>query len=163
MVENTSNQWHITQYSWVAWVETAIKFVALGVALFTFINRAPSAVLELPDGLALIQLVILVLLSLGLLAAIYDRIIEREIIAMGFVIINSLGHWGMVAALLITPRPETPLLIFAGLMLLGDLIKLYWLARTKFRVRDVPLSVMYGLTLFFVAGYALIVVLELAG
>jgi hypothetical protein len=39
-------------------------------------------------------------LSLGLLVAIYDRILEREIIAMVFVILNNLGHWGITAALL---------------------------------------------------------------
>ena len=162
MTVETNKRWHLGRYSRLAWLETALKLVALGSAIVALSRVGGRGTFETPNGLALVQLGVLIILSLGLAAAIFDRIIEREIIAMAFVIVNNVGHWGMSIALLSTSRPDTELLVFAGLMLVADMIKLYMLVKTKFRVRDTPLSVMYGLTLFFICGYLLILLLEFA-
>ncbi|MGD2040357.1 MAG: hypothetical protein PVH11_05990, partial [Anaerolineae bacterium] len=112
--------------------------------------------------LHLFQLIVLFVLSLGLVAAILDRWIEREIVAMVFVILNNVAHWGMVIALLFQPWPGWLLLAFAGLMLLGDLVKLVFLrVHTDFAVRNTPRVALYGLTGVYVTGYSMILLLEL--
>jgi len=93
------------------------------------------------------------LLSLGLLAAILDRILEREIVAMVFVILNNLGHWGMVVTLATKPGPGALLPLFAGLMLAGDAVKLVFLKVHGFQVGDTPRPVLFGLTSAYVVGY----------
>ena len=48
-------------------------------------------------------------------------------------------------------------------MLLGDLVKLVFLKVHNFAVRDTPPAVLYGLTLIYVVGYLLILILEWLG
>jgi hypothetical protein len=63
--------------------------MAIVVGLVALIQAVPAGVFGLPHGLRLAQGAVLVLLSLGLLAAIEDRFIEREIVAMVFVSLMS--------------------------------------------------------------------------
>lgn len=154
------NRWHVAQWHPLAWVETVIKVAAHVTALVAFSSALQRGGWTLPGGAGLAQFIVLAVLSLGLAAAIFDRLAEREIIAMVFVLINNLAHWGMVIALMKPPGPGARLTIFAALMLAGDLVKLVFLAVTDFTVRDTPRSVLYGLTLFYVVGYIAILVLQ---
>jgi hypothetical protein len=142
-------------------LETLIKLAALVLGVIALVQALSGGVFALPGGLRLVQLVILALLSLGLVGAIFDRLALREIVAMIFVILNNLGHWGMVLALASEPGPGGLVLAFAGLMLLGDLVKLVFLKVHDFSVRDLPKVVLYGLTSVYIVGYLVILLLEL--
>lgn len=158
---HVTNRWHVASWPPLAWLETVIKLVALVFAIVTFVSAADGGSVDLPGGAALAQLVVLAILSLGLVAAIGDRWIEREIVAMAFVVVNNLGHWGMVAALLLGATGHA-IALFAALMMAGDLVKLLFIAaHTDFQVRDFPRIVLYALTSVYVVGYALLLVLEL--
>lgn len=161
MDENGSDvkRWYVADWPPLAWLETALKAVALVIGILAWVRVGRNAFV-LPRGFRLGQLVVLSLLSLGLVAAIFDRWIEHEVVAMIFVIVNNLGHWGMVAALAVRPGPGVSLTAFAALMLLGDLVKLAFLKVHDFTVRDTPRGVLYGLTLFYVFGYVIILVCE---
>jgi len=69
----------------------------------------------------------------------------------------------MVVALAAEPGSGWLLSTFAALMLLGDLVKLVFLKVHEFTVRDMPKAVLYGLTLVYVVGYLLILLLQVAG
>ncbi|MGD8464648.1 MAG: hypothetical protein PVI09_12340 [Anaerolineae bacterium] len=154
--------WHVASWPPLAWLETIIKLVAFGFGIAALVRALATGTFELPGGLHLFQLIVLFVLSLGLVAAILDRWIEREIVAMVFVILNNVAHWGMVIALLFQPGPGWLLLAFAGLVLLGDLVKLVFLrAHTDFTVRNTPRIALYGLTGVYVTGYSMILLLEL--
>ncbi|MBN2471073.1 MAG: hypothetical protein JXN59_10140 [Anaerolineae bacterium] len=155
----SSKTWHIASWHPLAWVETVIKLAAFAVAIPAGARALGAGGLALPGGETLAQFVILAVLALGLLAAIYDRWLEKEIIAMGFVVLNNLAHWGMVLAL--AAPINAPLVAFAGLMLLGDLVKLVFLRTADFAVRDTPQRVLYSLTLFYVVGYLLLLLIAL--
>jgi hypothetical protein len=160
--EPHEKQWHVAEWPPLAWLETGIKSIALALGIVTAVRALSGGGLAWPGGLRLAQLVVQVVLSLGLVAAIFDRIVEREIVAMVFVIVNNLGHWGVVVALASEVGPGGLLTAFAGLMLIGDLAKLTFLqAHPEFTVRDTPRSALYGLTLLYVVGYALILVFDL--
>jgi hypothetical protein len=159
--ETTPPRWHVASWPPLAWLETAIKLAALILGIVALVQALDGGTFALPGGLRLAQLIILALLSLGLVAAILDRLAEREIVAMIFVVINNLGHWGMVVALATEPGPGGLLLAFAGLMLLGDVVKLVFLRVHDFSVRDTPQPVLYGLTSVYVVGYLVILLLEL--
>jgi hypothetical protein len=152
-------RWHVAAWPPLAWLETVIKLAALIIGIITLIGVIGDGAFDLPGGARLAQTIILAVLALGLVAAIFDRWIEREIVAMAFVIVNNLGHWGMVIALASGQDLGAALNAFCALMLLGDAVKLVFLRIHQFSVRDVPRPVLYGLTLFFVAGYALLLVL----
>ena len=159
--EQAGRKWYSASWPPLAWLETGIKLVAIVVGLVALIQALSSGQFGLPDGLCLAQWVVLLLLSLGLLAAIVDRIIQREIVAMVFVILNNLGHWGMVISLASVPGPGVLLPLFAGLMLAGDLVKLVFMKVHDFKVRNTPRSVLFGLTTAYAVGYLIILLLSL--
>jgi hypothetical protein len=149
--------WYVARWPILAWLETIIKLAALTVGIAAGVNALSAANFAFPAGLRLVQFVILIILSLGLLAAIFDRIADREIIAMVFVVVNNLGHWGMVLGL---AGGSERLLLFAGLMLLGDLVKLWFIRVYNFTVREFSPRVLYALTLFYVGSYTMLILLE---
>jgi hypothetical protein len=104
--------------------------------------------------------IVLGLLSVGLVAAIADRIADREIIGVVFVLAMNLGHWCMTVALARDGDLAGHLVAFAGLMLAGDLVKLVFLRTTGFRVRDISPAVVYGLTGTYALGYAALLLLQ---
>ncbi|MCD4686660.1 MAG: hypothetical protein K8S97_12060 [Anaerolineae bacterium] len=157
----TAKRWHIAAWSPLAWLETVIKLVALIAALIALGDALRVGDFALPSGARLIQQVILTVLALGLTAAIIDRIIEREIIALVFTLINNAGHWGMVIAQASVEDVGLTLMVFAALMLAGDLVKLlFFTVHTDFVVRDTTRRVLYILTSIWAAGYALLLVIE---
>ena len=158
---DSSQKWHVAHWPPLAWLETGIKLVALGIGVGTAVAALTAPNFALPNGLRLVQFVILVVLSLGLIAAIFDRIADREIIAMGFVVLNNLGHWGMVLALASTNDLGGVVPLFAGLMLLGDLVKVWFIKAENFTVRDFPQRTLYILTAVYIIGYLLILLLQL--
>ena len=164
MNESTEQkQWHVAEWPALAWLETTIKIIGLLIAIGALLFMlAEGRSYVFPDGVRRVQWGILAFLSLGIFGAIFDRIIERELVSMGFVIVNNLGHWGMVIAMLFAPYPDGELMAFAGLMFFGDLIKLWFIYLSGFTVRNTPRAVMLGSTLFFVIGYLVIVLLGLA-
>lgn len=161
---NQDNQiekkWYVANWSLLAWFETVVKAAALILGIITFFQAFGSGSLLFPTETRLTQWIIQAVLSLGLIAAIFDRLKEKEIIAMGFVILNNLGHWGILIALMSSGWSSSNFTIFWALMLLGDLIKLVFLKVTKFTVRDTPPAAMYGLTLFYVVGYLVLIGLQ---
>ena len=79
---------------------------------------------------------------------------------MAFVLLNNAGHWCMTIAVGRDPDVGGELVAFSSLMLAGDLVKLAWLARTGYRVRDLPPAVPFALTGLYAAGYVALLVLE---
>lgn len=153
--------WHVAKWPPLAWLETVIKLAAIVIGIIALVQAQSSGTYGLPSGWRLAQFIILALLSLGLVAAIFDRLAEREIVAMVFVLLNNLGHWGMVVALASEPGPGWMLVAFAALMLLGDLAKIVFLRVHNFSVRDTSQAVLYALTSVYAVGYLVILLLEL--
>jgi hypothetical protein len=133
--------------------------MGVGIAALLTASARP---IDAAEGARLAQEILLAVLSLGLLAAIADRLVEREGIAMAFVLLNNVGHWCMTVAVARDPDVGGYLVAFAALMLAGDLVKLAWLARTGYRVRDLSPAVPFVLTGVYVAGYLALILLEAA-
>jgi hypothetical protein len=153
--------WHFAEWPPLAWLETVIKLFALLLAILTAYRGVQRWLFSFPTGLDLIEWIIMLVLSIGLTLAIIDRIQNREIFAMGFIVLNNIGHWGLTYTLMTDPGPGSLLAVFAGLMLLGDLVKLLFIRIYSFKVRDVPRSVLYGLTAFYIVGYTALLFIEL--
>jgi hypothetical protein len=153
--------WHFAHWPALAWVETILKSIAFLFAYLAAIQALNRGDFGLPGGSQLAQFIILAILWFGLLAAVYDRLLEREITAMIFLIFNDLAHGSMLLALASPSGLSGELTAFAGLMLLGDLVKLVFLRVHNFQVRDTPPAVMYALTGFYVVGYALLLLFSL--
>jgi hypothetical protein len=149
--------WHFAQWPALGWLETVIKLFALGIGIGAGIGALSAGTWQLPNGWLLAAWIVLVLLALGLVAAIADRWTDKEILAMGFVFLNNLGHWGMVLSLVTPNRSTASLLAFSGLMLAGDLVKVWFIRRHNFTVREYSGKVLIQLTAVYITGYILII------
>jgi hypothetical protein len=153
--------WHFAQWPALGWLETVIKLVALAIGINAGLRALSSGNWQFPRGWLLAALILLGILSLGLIAAIYDRWMDKELLAMGFVIINNLGHWGMVLSLLAPDWSKPSLLAFSGLMLAGDMVKVWFIQRHNFTVREYTGDVLIRLTAVYITGYILIILATL--
>jgi len=153
--------WHVGDWGFLGWLETALKLVGVGIGIAALVSAAGHSA-DGPGGARLAEAVILGALCLALLAAIADRFADREIVGMAFILAMNTGHIAMLVALGRDPGVGSYLVAFAALMLAGDLVKLVFLATTGFTVRSVPPAVVYGLVGTFVAGYVALIVIELA-
>ena len=147
--------WHFYQWSFLGWLETGIKAIALLIGMWAFWLSHVSQIWIIPSGIQLIQLIVLGVLSLGIFFAIFNRWQNKEITSMIFVLFNNLGHWGIFLALLRnTGWPILP--FFAFLLMLGDLVKIGFLRKQHYTEKNIATSIFVMLTLLFVIGYGLI-------
>ena len=151
--------WHWSSMRPLAWLETAIKLIAFAIIFFQArqIIGAGHKIALPPDAAGIVVLSIAVVLLLGLLAGIMDRVADRELFAMGFILLNVSAHGSFVFALV--SAQHNGLFWFPGLMLLGDLVKLLEIRIYHMRVREFGSRVLYILTGVYVAGYVLILLL----
>jgi hypothetical protein len=152
MAATPERTWHVGTYEPLAWAETAVKAVAFVVAYIAFV-QALQRTLHSPDGIHIAELAFLGMAELGLLAAIGDRLIERELIAVGFVGFNNAAHLGVLYALLAVPGPGGLVSLFCLLMLTGEIVKIAWLRTTHFTVRELSALVVQGVVVAYASIY----------
>ena len=146
--------WHVARWGALGWIETGVKscaFVCAYVALASSISTRWST----PRGVRIVELVLIGIATLGLMAAIGDRLLERETVAMVFVCFNNLAHLALLVSLLTTAGPGRLLTAFALLMICGELVKIRFLHSTGFTVRNTPTATVIGLTAAYALVYAL--------
>ncbi len=146
--------WHVTRWGSLGWIETSAKscaFICAYVALASSISTGWST----PHGVRIVELVLIGIATLGLLAAIGDRLLEREIVAMVFVCFNNLAHLALLASLATTAGPGRLLTAFAVLMTFGELVKIQFVRSTHFTVRNTSTATVIGLTTAYALMYTL--------
>ena len=152
---NKHSSWYFYNWTFLGWLETGIKAVALIIGMWAFCLSRVSQIWMIPSGIQLIQWIVLSVLSLGIFVAIYNRWQNKEIVSMIFILFNNLGHWGMFLAL--TRNTGWAILpIFSFLMMLGDLIKIIFLRQQHYTEKNIPPNIFIKLTLIFVLGYGII-------
>lgn len=159
MTGASRRDWHVGEWGPLGWLETALKGagIVVGVAaLVTALGRSADGA----GGIRLAQVILLAVLSAGLLAAVADRLLEREIVGMAFIPFMLAGHVCMTVALARDGDLGGYVVAFGALMLAGDLVKLGFLATSGFRVRDLPPAVPFALTGAYAAGYAALLVMQ---
>jgi hypothetical protein len=152
---NKPSSWYFYNWTFLGWLETGIKAVALIIGMWVFYLSRVSQIWMIPSRLQLVQWIVLGVLSLGIFAAIYNRWQNKEIVSMIFVLFNNLGHWGMFLALTRNTGWEI-LPIFAFLMMLGDSIKVIFLKQQHYTEKNISPNIFIKLTLIFVLSYSFI-------
>jgi hypothetical protein len=148
----SDRSWHVGDYGPLGWAETAVKAAAFVCAYIAFAHALDRS-LHSPSGIRIAEFVLIGVAELGLLVAIGDRLIEREAVAMGFVLFNNAAHLGMLYALLAVPGPGGLVSLFCAFMLAGELVKIVWLETTEFTVRGVAPLVVQGLVIAYAGLY----------
>jgi hypothetical protein len=159
--DSLPRNWHVAKYPALAWAETVLKATAIVIGIVALSISFARGSAAWPAGVRLAEFAVMAFLAIGLVAAIFDRIIEREIVAMVFVIFNNLAHWGIVASLVYLPNANPYLFPFCALMAFGDMVKTIFLKAHSFQVRNIPQFMLFGLTAAYIIGYLMVLILEL--
>lgn len=153
MILQKEKKWYFGNWLLLGWIETGVKIFAFMFAYVLFYNALSNGEFVIPHGKILIVWIIQIFLSIGLLAAIFDRYKNKEIFAMIFVLFNNLAHWSIVISILNAANLSINLIFFYGLMLVGDIVKMIFLKTSNFKVDGVSQIVLFALTGIFIAGY----------
>jgi hypothetical protein len=159
MTGGVDRGWHVGKWGPLGWAETVLKSagVIVGIGALVAVRGAEA---DWAPGWRLAQVVVLGLLCVGLVAAIADRLAERELVGIVFIVAMTVGHLCMTLALARADDLGLYLVAFCVLMIAGDLIKLVFLRTTGFRVRDIDPAVVHGLVITYLVGYAVVLALQ---
>lgn len=146
-----TQRWHVARWGTLGWIETALKMTAIVVAIAALARVGTRA---LPQAAAAqMAVAALGLATVGLVVAIADRLVEREVIAMVFVVANVIGHGTMTLVSASLPDGRWAVLAFCVLMALGDVVKIVFMRRRRFRVRTVGTTTLVRLTGAYITLY----------
>jgi len=151
--------WRCQRYGPLGWMETVVKALAMGVGIASLqiYNRA-SRVLT---AKRLTQIVLMGLLGGVLLAAIVQRILDKELFALGFIIFQVVAHWIMVLILILSVDPGAYIFVYVFLMILGEFIKLCFLGLAEnIEVKFLTRPILFGISIGFVIFYIIILILQ---
>jgi len=94
MITTTPKQWHVGNWSALGWLETVIKAAAFVAGISALLSALSGGTFTTPTGGRLVQVLVLGFAALALTGAIVERYMQREIIAMVFVLVNNGGALG---------------------------------------------------------------------
>lgn len=153
--------WYVAPMDRLEYLETALKIIAIVIAAVTFITSFQAEELARPAGPAGIQSRILMWMALALAVAVLDRLQQRELVSVFFVIFNDLAHWAMYLSLMSGLGSAIPVVLYAGFMMAGDVVKMVFFATSGYTVRGLPKGVILGGVGLFVLGYGVLIYLGL--
>ena len=153
--------WHVAPMAPLEKLETGLKVIAMVVAAVVFFQtRSSSGVVDLAGPVA-VQSRIVRIMAIGLAIAILDRLQQRELVSVVFVVFNDLAHWGMYFALASGIAAVAGVVAYCALMMAGDIAKIAFFATADYTVRGIPKPLLLGGVAAFVVAYAVVLVLAL--
>lgn len=159
--ETQAQGWHTSEWGAWGWLETILKLVALAAGVIAFFQSNAANSLVISGSPHLAALILLGLESLGAVAQVGIRYVQREIISFVFAILNLLGHLGLLVALLRVPTDTTLFVIFGVFYALGFLVKVQFLRVTGYTEGGSSSRGMIMVAVVMAALYALFVLLML--
>jgi hypothetical protein len=160
MQANTNTQgWHTAQWGIWGWAETILKLVAIGAGLLAVFRVTGEITLD--NHPHILALILMVVLSLGAVFQVFIRWGQKESISFAFAVLNLLGHFGLLYALLHVPGPRTTPIIFGAFYALGQGVKIQFLRATGYTEGGANTRSMVTVAAVMAVLYALVAVLVL--
>ena len=119
--------WHIKNWGFWGWLETAIKSIGILAGWSAFANSLSTSEFMLANNPRLAAVIVLFLLALPLIGITFYRIYQREIITIIYTICSLTAHWAMLVAMLRTPDQRGIAIVFGVAFAIGELTKSYFL------------------------------------
>jgi len=152
-------RWRCQRYGPLGWMETVVKALAIGVGIasLSIYSRAERTL----KTLRIVQIVFMAIIGAVLVAMIVQRILDKELFALGFIVVNVIGHWIMVLILILSRDPGAFIFTYAFLMVLGEFIKICFLFLAEnIEVKFLTKPILFALSGFFVIFYIIIIILQ---
>ena len=124
--------WHVASWGFWGWLETGLKLIGIVAAYIAFYNSKAVGDLIIGGSPRLAAVILVALLTLAMIGVVFMRITQKELISIGYSILNALGHISLLFALLRAPTQTTLPIVFAVMFILGELAKQRFLAITGY-------------------------------
>jgi len=134
-------------------METLVKLLAIGVgiaSLSIYLNQPLNYL-----GTRITQMALMGIIAVVYLAAIAQRIRDKELFALGFIIVLNVGHIIMLLILVLSKDPGAFIFTYAFLMILGEFIKVCFL----FLAENIEVTWLSKNLLFIISGVFIIIYL----
>jgi hypothetical protein len=142
--------WHRAAWNALGWTETGVKLIAIAVAVTA---AAAGGNWRVPASHAP-PFWLITAVAIGYVGTVMDRWMDREIVAVLFVVLVLSGHWSLVYAMGGPTWPAAAVRWFTGCMAIGDAVKVLYFLRTGARVRNLPHSVPIMMSAALAVTYA---------
>jgi len=151
--------WRCQRYGPLGWMETLVKVIAIGVAIASLsIYSHASRVLT---AKRITQIVFMGIMGAVYVAGIVQRVLDKELFALGFIIVHVLAHWIMVLILILSDNPGSFIFVYAFLMVLGEFIKLCFLGLAEnIEVKFLTKPILFAISGFFIVCYIIVIILQ---
>lgn len=119
----TTKGWHIADWGFWGWLETAVKGVGILAGIIAFISTSGEETRSFSDHPELGALIILGLFGVVAVAVLGLRVMQREIISIIFWLLSVFAHWGLFLALLRHPDARFFAVLFGLAFIAGEVVK----------------------------------------
>eukprot|EP01121_Diplochlamys_sp_Union-15-3_P019135 TRINITY_DN712_c0_g2_i1.p1 TRINITY_DN712_c0_g2~~TRINITY_DN712_c0_g2_i1.p1 ORF type:complete len:178 (-),score=25.26 TRINITY_DN712_c0_g2_i1:11-544(-) len=163
-MSNKEDHWRFTphqSYGVLGWIETFIKIIAIatGFASLALYGAAPSEYLTA----RLVIIVAFGLLQLVYVAIIVCRILDGELFAIAFSIVQTLAHLAIFVVSIKSEEPDEVIFVYAFLGILGEFVKILFLflkKKEEFSVKYLPRSVLWAISIVIAVLYIIILICQ---
>jgi len=152
--------WRCQKYGPLGWMETIVKVLAIGVGVASLsIYNNDSRVLQ---STRIAEIVLMAVMGAAYLAFIAQRVLDKELFALAFIILQVIGHWLMTLITILSKDPGAFLFTYAFLMSLGEIIKiLFLLLADNIEVRFFTKQILFGISIVTLLIYIAIIVIQI--
>eukprot|EP01119_Soliformovum_irregulare_P009199 TRINITY_DN22395_c0_g1_i1.p1 TRINITY_DN22395_c0_g1~~TRINITY_DN22395_c0_g1_i1.p1 ORF type:complete len:166 (-),score=34.21 TRINITY_DN22395_c0_g1_i1:63-560(-) len=153
--------WRCQKYGPLGWMETLVRAIAVGVGLASLsVYNSDTQVLS---SYRLAQIVLMAILGGIYVALIVQRVLDKEIFALGFSVFMAVGHWVMtIVTILSLPAKLGPFLFtYALLQALAEYIKIMFLLLAENpEVRFFNKPILLAMCGFFIIIYLVVIIMQ---
>jgi len=155
-----NKDWRCQRYGPLGWMEAAVKLLGIGVgigSIAVYDNRS-----QVYHQTRIAQIVLMCIVGLAMIFQGVQRVFDRELFALGFIIAHLFGHWIMSIITILSVDPGEFLFTYVFLMILGEYIKLMFLfLADNIEVRFLTKPILYGISAGFIVVFIVILILQI--
>jgi hypothetical protein len=123
--------WHTANWGIWGWAETILKLIGIAIGVYFLAVSWPIG-FNVGFNARLVAIILVALISLLSLVIITMRYGQRETISFSFAILNAIGHFSVLLALISNPVEKTLPVAFAVSYLLAEVTKHVFLTSTGY-------------------------------
>lgn len=159
MQNTTSQTWHMGEWGFWGWLETAVKGLGILIGFVAFFDGLSADEFIFGDHPHLAAVILLALLTVGMIAPLVLRYTQKEVVSMAYAILNFLGHGALLFGLLRQPDQERYVVLFGAAFVIGELVKQRFLTITGYAEMGQTTQQMLNYSRIVAAVYLVLIIL----
>eukprot|EP01114_Cavostelium_apophysatum_P007814 TRINITY_DN1_c0_g1_i1.p1 TRINITY_DN1_c0_g1~~TRINITY_DN1_c0_g1_i1.p1 ORF type:complete len:172 (-),score=37.22 TRINITY_DN1_c0_g1_i1:223-738(-) len=156
--------WRCQRYGPLGWAEALVKVLGIGVAIASLKVYNDDDNQPIGDNTKrIVQIAFMAIMGAVLVAQIVQRVLDKELFALSFIILHVIGHWIMVLVLILSRLKDYGQFLFSYcfLMVFGEFIRCcYLFLAENIEVKYLTKPIMFGISAFFIVFHIVVIILQ---